>query len=131
MRRPLVTPAEHLLAQTATGSVQTNLRRRRRDAELGGDRLVGKVVDVAQNHDRTEPGRQLGESSLELAAGDCGVGPRLGIELGTGVDHRRVDVELLVLVAPATPECVDAQFAVMRYSHVENCASPRNWRTPR
>src|SRR2546428_4189426 len=59
-----------LLAQPATGPVEPDLGRCLRDAELGGYGLVGQVVDVAQDDDRPQPRRQIGEGGADAIVQD-------------------------------------------------------------
>ena len=91
---------EHLLAQLAAGPVEAHLGRRLGDAELGGDGLVGQVVDVAQHDDgggrssRARRAPRAGPAASASARGRVVVGARSST---TGVV-----VELVVAVrAPA------------------------------
>src|SRR5438132_13251756 len=70
---------EHV-PQAFAGPVQANLGRRHRDPELLGDRFVGEVVDVLQDHD----GPQLGRELRHGLGGPVVERRRLGAGLGVG-----------------------------------------------
>ena len=133
-RRSLARPArEQLLAQLAPGPVQPHLGRRLGDAQLGGDGLVGQVVDVAQHDHGPQPGRQVVEGVRR-----AGRAARPASAGASGSCSGRSSATAIVVgrarrggAGARLPRWVDAQFAVIRYSQVVNWASPRNRFRPR
>src|SRR3954447_3646537 len=90
-----------VLAELAAGSVQTHLRRRLGDAQLGGDGLVGQVVDVAEHDHGPQAGGQLTQGRVEAIPEGGRLRACLGVDVGVRVRDRRVVEELLVAVAGA------------------------------
>ena len=93
-RRALPRQREQLARAAAAGPVEAHLGRRLGDAELGGDGLVGQVVDVAQHDHGPQPGRQLGGAPRR--AGRAGrrprpepAGSRVGVDVGDRERRRR------------------------------------------
>src|SRR2546429_3665985 len=86
----LSTQREQLLPQLAPRPVQPDLGGRLGDAELLGDRLVGKVVDIAQDDDRPQLRRQLLEGIIHPAAQQAGLGHGDRVDVGMRVGERHV-----------------------------------------
>ena len=131
-RSPGPRPGNTRLAQLAAGPVEPHLGRRLGDAELGGDRLVGQVVDVAEHDDGPQLRRQVarGRPRAGRGAGWRRPGPR-GRARGRCRRRRRRRGASSVRRRERLPRWVAAQFAVIRYSQVVNCASPRKRFSPR
>src|SRR2546423_1057837 len=93
---------EQHVPQPLAGSVQTNLGRRHRDPELLGDGLMGEVVDVLQDHDGPQLGRELGHGLGEPLMERRRLGDGLGVGERTVVyDFRALVVERVGPVAAA------------------------------
>ena len=106
--------------------MESDLRRGHRDSELLGDLLVGQAVHVLEHHEHPQLGRQLLERARELGQQRRRLGRFLGLGVDAGLDRvvdgvERVGRDCGVDASPS----VYAAFAVIRYSHVVNCASPR------
>src|SRR5581483_1573691 len=84
---------EEHVPQTLAGPVQADLGRRHRDPELLGDRLMGQVVDVLQDHDGAQLGRELGHGLGEPLVERRRLGAGLGVGEGTVV----YDFEALIV----------------------------------
>ena len=92
-RRAASRQREQAVAQLAAGPVQAHLGRRLRDAQLGGDGLVGQVVDVAEHDDGPQPGRQAGEGLAAAGRGASAASARAsGSSSGRLVDRRASSV---------------------------------------
>jgi hypothetical protein len=89
---------EHALAKAATGTMEADLRGTHGDTELFGNGVVGEIVDIAQDDDRTEAGRQVADRVVELTPEriDIGLGGRVG--LGTHIGHVSLVGQLVVVV---------------------------------
>ena len=96
-----VTPGEQVLPELLACPVEAHLGRRLGDPELGGDGLVGQVVDVSQHHHLAELGGKCLEGVGEPGAQRRGVGLLLGVVGGPFVDHGVGVEELLVAVLAA------------------------------
>ena len=112
--------------------VQPDLRRRDRDPQLLGDRLVGEARRRPSARRRSAAS---GGSSSSASASSADQRRRSRPRLGLGADRwsrsvRRRRRAARSAAAPALAIWVAAVLAVMRYIHVENCASPRNRRMP-
>src|SRR3954447_6549018 len=68
---------EKLFPQLLASAVQADLGGRLGDAELGGDGLVGQVVDVTQDDDGPQARRELAQRNREAVAGGVAFGLRL------------------------------------------------------
>ena len=107
--------------------MEADLGRRHRDAELLGDLLVRQAVDVFQHDEHaqlrrqcsTAPARRSRAADCSAASSGCasGCGSRSGPRGSRRAESARWRRRRLTVVY--------AVFAVMRYIHVVNCASPR------
>src|SRR6059058_2425219 len=87
---------EEPLPQLLAGPVQAHLGGRLADTELGGDRLVGQVVDVTQDDDRPQARRQILEGDGDAVELQRHTRHDLRVAVDPTVGDRRVTVELLV-----------------------------------
>src|SRR2546423_4925460 len=77
---------EEHVPQALAGPVQADLGRRHRDPELLGDRLMGEVVHVLQDHDGPQLGRELRHGVGEPLVERRRLGAGLGVGEGTVVN---------------------------------------------
>ena len=118
---------EQPLPQLAAGPVQPDLggRLARCPARRRWPRGAGRRRRAARRRPAAASGSSR-ERVGEPVAHGRGVGLGLGVVARAGVGERRVVVEARRGGAGrACPSWVAAQLAVIRYSQVENCASPR------